>query len=1100
MATLAELVVKIGSDITGFDDGIKGINQKARKLGDDLTVIGAGLTAGITLPLIGVGTAAIMAGDKFEQATIGFTTMLGSVERAKSFLDELKDFAAGTPFEFPELVTSAQRLLAMGFAAKDVIPTLTTVGDAAAALGSGNEGMNRIIVALGQMSAAGKVTAQDMKQLTEAGIPAWKILAEAIGTDVAGAMKAVSDRSISAEVGIAALTKGMNEAFGGLMANQMQTFSGQLSSVKDQLFFIAQDLGTAVLPVAKDLLTNVIQPMVGELKEWTKWFSELDPATQRFAVGLAAVAAAAGPVLFGLGSIIKLSATFGSGLTILGSGLTKVIGAGAAAGGTGLAGFAAGALAVAAALAVQTEAIKEASRWTASFAEGPLLALWEKLGLVDQRQVALTEKTADYAKKLVPTADAARKLADEVNRGLEPKRQAADLTRSLGEQLDKATKAAGAATPKIADLTAALREKATILEILNQDWITHNMRLEDLKAAAEAARPALDTTITGVEGLGAAVGDMNDGVLDAVTTLPDLSNEAEKYGTKAKKAKEDTSDWGRAIQQMSTIVTDFGKNFGSTIFDLFSIGDFNRDLEAQADAFRDSLADRQSDMEKWRDDHAATLADMTEDFERSVADRQASFDEFVTDSAAKFEKFRDDLAKREAEDLKRLEDQTSDKEEDFGDYVEDSEKKIAKIRTKEKESVEDATFDFNENLRQRQRDFAQYEVEMERKIQFAVGKEKANLKAALEIKRQDLADWIEDNRIALERKAFEEKRDADAAVAEEQARLEKRKAQHQEFLDDQKAKAEEIRAANAEKLAEQEADLAASLAKKTAELDKWKTEANAKYAEDVLNHNASLDEKEADYQEYIDGINGKLDEIAAKHKTVWGEIGGLVKETILGENGFAGAITRFVGEVLVGKLFKELKHLGDVLLPGISGKIADIFGGPKTPGVPGVPGVPGTSPTGGVAGAAGGIMGTLGAIGAIGSMISGIIGNFQSAKMETTLNAIEESTRRSMIHLGEGGSSILDWTQEIAKIGWLQFESQQYLASAGGPLWSSHALMGSLHNLVRDETNAKLDRIANALEALASPQSAPVQVAVTLDGQQISESVMRRSSRRLAFV
>ena len=74
---------------------------------------------------MGMKTASTM-----QQARIGFTNMLGSADKADTMLKQLSDFAAKTPFEFPELVKSSQRMMAMGFAAKDVIPTLTAVGDA----------------------------------------------------------------------------------------------------------------------------------------------------------------------------------------------------------------------------------------------------------------------------------------------------------------------------------------------------------------------------------------------------------------------------------------------------------------------------------------------------------------------------------------------------------------------------------------------------------------------------------------------------------------------------------------------------------------------------------------------------------------------------------------------------------------------------------------------------------------------------------------------------------------------------------------------------------------------------------------------------------
>lgn len=68
---------------------------------------------------------------------------------------------------------------------------------------------------------------------------------------------------------------------------------------------------------------------------------------------------------------------------------------------------------------------------------------------------------------------------------------------------------------------------------------------------------------------------------------------------------------------------------------------------------------------------------------------------------------------------------------------------------------------------------------------------------------------------------------------------------------------------------------------------------------------------------------------------------------------------------------------------GLGGTISSIFGG----------GGGGGGVSGAMSGLAGGVTGIIGAIGSMGSMISGIIGNFQNARMETTLNAIEESTR-----------------------------------------------------------------------------------------------------------
>ncbi len=59
------------------------------------------------------------------------------------------------------------------------------------------------------------------------------------------------------------------------------------------------------------------------------------------------------------------------------------------------------------------------------------------------------------------------------------------------------------------------------------------------------------------------------------------------------------------------------------------------------------------------------------------------------------------------------------------------------------------------------------------------------------------------------------------------------------------------------------------------------------------------------------------------------------------------------------------------------------------------------------------LTGIIGAVGSVGTMISSIIGNFQNAKMETTMNHIEESTRYLMIGLVTQGDSLLNDSHTI---------------------------------------------------------------------------------------
>lgn len=176
----------------------------------------------------GVSFAASM-----EQAQIGFTSMMGSADMAAGLLNDLRDFAKATPFEMEGVIQGARRLMAMGTAAGDVIPLMTSVGNAVAAMGGNAEMIDRVTMALGQMQAKGKVSAEEMLQLAEAGIPAWDFLSRKLGVDVPTAMKQVEQGAVSAQTFIAAFMEGSAAKFGNAMEDQSKSLLGMWSSFVD---------------------------------------------------------------------------------------------------------------------------------------------------------------------------------------------------------------------------------------------------------------------------------------------------------------------------------------------------------------------------------------------------------------------------------------------------------------------------------------------------------------------------------------------------------------------------------------------------------------------------------------------------------------------------------------------------------------------------------------------------------------------------------------------------------------------------------------------------------------------------------------------------
>lgn len=193
------------------------------------TVIGslakvATLGAGGLAALGGYGLKA--AGD-FQQTRIAFEGLLGSAETADTFLKQMRDFAAKTPFELPGVLDAAKQLMATGTSAENVVPVLTKIGNVASALGVGEENIKSVVVALGQMKGKGKASAEEMNQIGEAipGFSAVKAVAEGMGVSVADAFKAMEKGAVPADDAIKYILAGMEKFPGaaGAMDRQSRT-------------------------------------------------------------------------------------------------------------------------------------------------------------------------------------------------------------------------------------------------------------------------------------------------------------------------------------------------------------------------------------------------------------------------------------------------------------------------------------------------------------------------------------------------------------------------------------------------------------------------------------------------------------------------------------------------------------------------------------------------------------------------------------------------------------------------------------------------------------------------------------------------------------
>ena len=184
-----------------------------------------------------LGRDILRTNNAFTQFRMTLQTLEGSVSAANKKWAELLQFAQDTPFRIAQVMDSYKTMKAYGL--DPTISAMRALGDTAAVMGG--ETLPRIAMAIGQIQATGKVTAQDLSQLTQAGIEVNNVLEDAFGVG----RGELDKLNAAIEAGVISMTdvynsflRYMRDHFGGQMERLNNTLKGQwevLVSIWQQL-------------------------------------------------------------------------------------------------------------------------------------------------------------------------------------------------------------------------------------------------------------------------------------------------------------------------------------------------------------------------------------------------------------------------------------------------------------------------------------------------------------------------------------------------------------------------------------------------------------------------------------------------------------------------------------------------------------------------------------------------------------------------------------------------------------------------------------------------------------------------------------------------
>lgn len=274
------VIDKATSTLTKIDRSLRGICGKTVRAGVKIidyatrplrTIYNSLFSIKGLIATIGTGLVAnqilmkpISLADSYSSAKIGFSNLLGE-SGGQKMMDDLDAFAKATPFKTSGVISNAQKMLAMGWDSKDIIKDMEIIGNAAAATGKMDQGLESIVRALSQIKTKGKLSTEELNQLSEAGIAAKAMLAEQLGygtgdKGIAAMTKDLEKGLIGSDQAVQALLQGMKQFDGTMEKTANETVEGLKSQLEDTFEInVARRWGQGLQDGAKRGLGSILK-------------------------------------------------------------------------------------------------------------------------------------------------------------------------------------------------------------------------------------------------------------------------------------------------------------------------------------------------------------------------------------------------------------------------------------------------------------------------------------------------------------------------------------------------------------------------------------------------------------------------------------------------------------------------------------------------------------------------------------------------------------------------------------------------------------------------------------------------------------------------
>ena len=267
---IADLLIKIGADSYEFQQRTKQVEKSLEGLQKKMTSVGKTLSKTLTLPLVALGTASVMAADTQVQAETRLLTALkGREDIQRRLMAQAAELQSRSTFGDEEVIAQQAYLASLGMTERQI---------------------NDVIEASAQLSTATGMTLESaVKNLAKT----YGGLTGELGESIPALKNLTAEQLKSGEA-----VRFILENYKGYAEAAAQSGAGSMRQLKNQLGDLAEKLGMILMPT--------LQKIVGWISNLATWFQNLSPTTQKIIVVFASLAAAIGPVLTVGGKLLAM--------------------------------------------------------------------------------------------------------------------------------------------------------------------------------------------------------------------------------------------------------------------------------------------------------------------------------------------------------------------------------------------------------------------------------------------------------------------------------------------------------------------------------------------------------------------------------------------------------------------------------------------------------------------------------------------------------------------------------------------------------------------------------------------------------------------------